>query len=183
MSASGHSRPMAVEALRAASITLPGSPVSLSVGDEAPHIFTRRSRLKPGEFLITSAKGLLQHNLPIAARCAAPLRYPVAMPYSITSSAATSSVCGTVRPSALGPKEKTRAACGVAPGPFTPRPPVWRPRRRQPRPGLRPRGSSLIFDHPARSLPPVPEPKIATNNRSPCAAARPQPSAASAESA
>src|SRR5260370_17081715 len=46
----------------AASITLPGSPVSLSVGDEAPHIFTRRSRLKPGEFLITSAKRLLQHN-------------------------------------------------------------------------------------------------------------------------
>jgi hypothetical protein len=48
----------------AASMTLPGSPVSLSVGDEAPHIFTRRSRLKPGEFLITSAKRLLQHNLP-----------------------------------------------------------------------------------------------------------------------
>jgi hypothetical protein len=32
------------------------------VGDEVPHIFTRRSRLKPGEFLITSAKRLLQHN-------------------------------------------------------------------------------------------------------------------------
>jgi hypothetical protein len=31
----------------AASITLPRSPVSLSVGDEVPHIFTRRSRLKP----------------------------------------------------------------------------------------------------------------------------------------
>src|SRR4029077_7688015 len=48
----------------AASITLPRSPVSLSVGDDVPHIFTRRSRLKPGEFLITSAKRLLQHNRP-----------------------------------------------------------------------------------------------------------------------
>src|SRR6266481_5519860 len=48
----------------AASITLPRSPVSLSVGDEAPHIFTRRSRLKPGEFLITSSKRLLQHGVP-----------------------------------------------------------------------------------------------------------------------
>jgi hypothetical protein len=36
--------------------------VSLSSGDEVPHIFTRKSRLQPGEFLITSAKRLLQHN-------------------------------------------------------------------------------------------------------------------------
>ena len=48
------------------SITLPRSPVSLSSGDEVPHIFTRKSRLKPGEFLITSAKRLLQQYLPIA---------------------------------------------------------------------------------------------------------------------
>jgi hypothetical protein len=34
--------------------------VSLSAGDEVPHIFTRKSRLQPGEFLITSAKRLLQ---------------------------------------------------------------------------------------------------------------------------
>jgi hypothetical protein len=54
-----------------ASITLPRSPVSLSSGDEVPHIFTRKSRLKPGEFLITSAKGLLQQNLPIADSCTA----------------------------------------------------------------------------------------------------------------
>jgi hypothetical protein len=38
--------------------------VSLSSGDEAPHIFTRKSHLQPGEFLITSAKRLLQQNLP-----------------------------------------------------------------------------------------------------------------------
>jgi len=44
------------------SITLPRSPVSLSSGDEAPHIFTRKSHLQPGEFLITSAKRLLQQN-------------------------------------------------------------------------------------------------------------------------
>ena len=42
------------------SITLPRSPVSLSSGDEVPHIFTRKSRLQPGEFLIISAKRLLQ---------------------------------------------------------------------------------------------------------------------------
>src|SRR6266540_3832860 len=48
------------------SITLPRSPVSLSSGDEVPHIFTRKSRLQPGEFLITSAKRLLQQNRPQA---------------------------------------------------------------------------------------------------------------------
>src|SRR2546425_9339069 len=50
-----------------ASITLPRSPVSLSSGDEVPHIFTRKSRLQPGEFLVTSAKRLLQQYLPEAA--------------------------------------------------------------------------------------------------------------------
>jgi hypothetical protein len=44
------------------SITLPRSPVSLSSGDEVPHIFTRKSRLQPGKILITSAKRLLQQN-------------------------------------------------------------------------------------------------------------------------
>jgi|SRR6266540_4842972 hypothetical protein len=48
-----------------ASITLPRSPVSLSSGDEVPRIFTRKSRLQPGEFLITSAKRLLQQYLPV----------------------------------------------------------------------------------------------------------------------
>jgi hypothetical protein len=41
--------------------------VSLSSGDEVPHIFTRKSRLQPSEFLNPSAKRLLQHNLPQAA--------------------------------------------------------------------------------------------------------------------
>ena len=45
-----------------ASITLPRSPVSLSSGDEVPHIFTRKSRLRPKEFLIASAKRLLQKS-------------------------------------------------------------------------------------------------------------------------
>jgi hypothetical protein len=49
-----------------ASITLPKSPVSLSSGDEAPHIFTRKSRPRSKEFLIASAKRLLQQNLPLA---------------------------------------------------------------------------------------------------------------------
>ena len=50
---------------------LPRSPVSLSSGDEVPHIFTRKSRLQLGELLITSAKRLLQHNLPEADICSA----------------------------------------------------------------------------------------------------------------
>src|SRR6202023_1270602 len=47
-----------------ASITLPRSPASLSSGNEVPHIFTRKSRVQPKEILITSAKRLLQQNLP-----------------------------------------------------------------------------------------------------------------------
>src|SRR6516165_2514620 len=54
-----------------ASITLPRLPASLSSGDEVPRIFTRKSRVQPKEFLITSAKRLLQQYLPIAdlSRC------------------------------------------------------------------------------------------------------------------
>ncbi|MFZ2137749.1 MAG: hypothetical protein WAV78_12650, partial [Xanthobacteraceae bacterium] len=37
---------------------------NLSSGDEVPHIFTRNSRVQPKEILITSAKRLLQQNLP-----------------------------------------------------------------------------------------------------------------------
>jgi hypothetical protein len=49
--------------------------MSLSSGDEVPHIFTRKSRLQPGEFLISSAKGLLQHNRHFATlRCEAAIR-------------------------------------------------------------------------------------------------------------
>jgi len=39
-----------------ASVTLPRSPVSFSSSDEVPHIFTRKSRLQPAEFLIACAK-------------------------------------------------------------------------------------------------------------------------------
>jgi hypothetical protein len=46
--------------------------VSLSSGDEVPHIFTRKSRLQPGEFLISSAKRLLQQYLPEADTTANP---------------------------------------------------------------------------------------------------------------
>jgi hypothetical protein len=37
----------------------------------SPRISTRKPHLRPLEFLITSAKRLLQHNLPIATMCAA----------------------------------------------------------------------------------------------------------------
>ena len=45
--------------------------MSLSSGDEVPHIFTRKSRLQPGESLITSAIRLLQQYLPIPDSCTA----------------------------------------------------------------------------------------------------------------
>src|SRR5262245_51365105 len=53
------------------SVALPRSPVSLSSGDEVPHIFTRKSRRQPGEFLITSAERLLQQYLPTGDICSA----------------------------------------------------------------------------------------------------------------
>jgi hypothetical protein len=49
-------------------IAVSKSPVSLTLGDEVPHIFTRKSRLQPLEFLITGAKRLLQHNRDISGR-------------------------------------------------------------------------------------------------------------------
>src|SRR4051794_10494254 len=49
-----------------ASGSLPKSPVSLSPGDEVPHMFTRKPRLQLEKFAINGAKRLLQHNLPIA---------------------------------------------------------------------------------------------------------------------
>ena len=40
--------------------------MSLTLGDEVPHIFTRKLRLRPLEILILGAKRLLQHNRGIA---------------------------------------------------------------------------------------------------------------------
>jgi len=40
--------------------------VSLPSGDEVPHIFTRKSRVQPREFLISGAKRLLQQYRPVA---------------------------------------------------------------------------------------------------------------------
>ena len=47
--------------IRTTSVALPKSPVSLAWGDEVPYLLTRKSRLQAAEFLITSAKRLLQH--------------------------------------------------------------------------------------------------------------------------
>jgi hypothetical protein len=41
---------------------VPKSPVGLTREDQSPHVFTRKMRLQPAEFLITCAKRLLQHN-------------------------------------------------------------------------------------------------------------------------
>jgi hypothetical protein len=68
------------------SITLPRSPVSLSSGDEVPHIFTRKSRLQPGEFLISSAKRLLQQYLPKTDSCTAAITRPLLMSRSAARS-------------------------------------------------------------------------------------------------
>jgi hypothetical protein len=43
-------------------IALSKSPVSLALGDEVPHIFTRKPRLRPLEFLMLGEKRLLQQN-------------------------------------------------------------------------------------------------------------------------
>jgi hypothetical protein len=42
--------------IRIASFALPKSPVSLTSGDEVPHIFTRKPRLRPAEFLNPSVE-------------------------------------------------------------------------------------------------------------------------------
>src|SRR5665213_2340957 len=57
--------------IRMTSIALPKSPVSLTCGDEIPHIFTRQPRLQPAEFLIPSAKRLLQQYRHLADNPAA----------------------------------------------------------------------------------------------------------------
>jgi hypothetical protein len=59
--------------------------MSLTQGDEVPHVLTRKSRQQPEEFLITSAKRLLQQNLPKSGR----EQLQHGSPYSITSSATT----------------------------------------------------------------------------------------------
>ena len=79
----------------AASITLPRSTVSLALGDEVPRISTRKSRPRPGEFLISGAKTLLQQYRPEseAHQAAANIRLSR---YS-------------------GPMRRVRPACGVRP--------------------------------------------------------------------
>jgi hypothetical protein len=84
-------------AIFVASIRLPRTTVSFSSDDEAPHIFTRKSRLQPGEFLIISAKRLLQQYLPKPVVS----RRSKQCSYSITSSARESRVGGTLRASVL----------------------------------------------------------------------------------
>jgi hypothetical protein len=77
-------------------------------GDEVPHISTRKPSLRPSEFLMPSAKRLLQQN-PLRSRHRQPapacpfgankrlMHRSKQQPYSITSSAWASSVGGTVR--------------------------------------------------------------------------------------
>src|SRR5256886_11317567 len=77
----------------AASVTLPSSPASSSSGNEVPHIFTRKSRLQPGEFLVTSAKRLLQQYR-----------------HQTDLSAALNHVC-SLRRSGLKSEVAVRAAC------------------------------------------------------------------------
>src|SRR5262249_54307554 len=50
-----------------AAIALPRSPASLSSHNEVPHILTRNSCLRPGEFFIAGAKRVLQH-IPVKSR-------------------------------------------------------------------------------------------------------------------
>src|ERR1035437_6020488 len=56
-----------------ASGLLPKSPVSSSLCDEVPHIFIPKSHLEPREFLISSAKRLLQQYRHLADIPTAPV--------------------------------------------------------------------------------------------------------------
>jgi hypothetical protein len=58
--------------IRTDAIALSKSPVSLTLGDEVPHVCTRKPRLRPLEFLLIGAKRLLQHNRPEAEVFGAP---------------------------------------------------------------------------------------------------------------
>jgi hypothetical protein len=55
-----------VRPINMASSSSPKSPVSLSLGDEVPHIFNRKPRLRPRKIVVGCAKRLLQQNLPKA---------------------------------------------------------------------------------------------------------------------
>ena len=68
------------------------SPVSSSRGDEVPYIFIRESHQWARRILMSSGKGLLQQNLPLAdvSRCSK------RRGYSITSSALANSASGTL---------------------------------------------------------------------------------------
>ena len=51
--------------------SLPKSSVSLSPGNEVPHIFIQESHQRPRKILVCRGKGLLQHNRPQADSCIA----------------------------------------------------------------------------------------------------------------
>src|SRR6478736_10357149 len=75
-----------------ASRPLPKSPVSSSLDNVVPHLIIRSPRVRPGKFVFSDAKRLLQQYLPEA---------DITSLHSITSSARASSVGEMVRPSAL----------------------------------------------------------------------------------
>src|ERR1035437_2081810 len=60
-----------------ASGLLPKSPVSSSLCDEVPHIFIPKSHLEPREFLISSAKRLLQQYRSLADKPSQPKNLPL----------------------------------------------------------------------------------------------------------
>jgi hypothetical protein len=75
--------------------------------NEVPHIFTRKSRLRPKEFLIASAKRLLQQNLPGAD-------HPPGLKTARFRLAATS-VCWIDRPMTLPPGQPPELATRPVP--------------------------------------------------------------------
>jgi hypothetical protein len=50
--------------IRLAAAALSKSPVSLTLGDEAPHVFIRKQRLRPSEFFLIGAKRLFTTQFP-----------------------------------------------------------------------------------------------------------------------
>src|SRR6476646_5916343 len=88
-----------------ASRPLPKSPVSSSQYDVVPQMIIQSPNVRPGEFAIGDAKRLLQQYHPMNSHHQLEQARPksvnsdIATPHSMISSAITSSVFGTARPS------------------------------------------------------------------------------------
>src|SRR3984893_3668315 len=83
-------------------------PVSLSLGDEVPHIFIRESHQQPRKILISGGKRLLQQNLPQADSCSAATN--ISYPPSLSGLMRTSRTISLLNSPPLQSRDQTRQA-------------------------------------------------------------------------